>query len=117
MLGVETKDGLKYINKFDDFAECMEPDVFQALQDFHWEQYYYELENSQLILEELKENLNNLQEEYDSLDAECDSLESLLDSTEDRLNKILEKMYAEQISEDELLSGIEEIRENIHYRF
>lgn len=114
MLGIETQTGLKYISKFDDFSECMEPNVFQVLQEFYREQDFKELEDLQIKIEHLEEKLEESEDERDSLNAECDSMQTLLDDTENKLNRLLDKMYAECIQENELLSCLEEIREDIH---
>ena len=87
MLSCEVNGETKYIWKFRDFAECMDPSVFRAITQFFGEDepdgnYIERIRNLEYRVGELEGDYETLESEYDDLEDENERMQGTIDKIE-----------------------------------
>lgn len=99
-LSCEVKGELKYIFKFGDFQECMEPSVYEALKEFFGAD-----EDDGNYAEKLREayyQIGELETDNEMLDDENDTLQYKLEDAERQIEKLEQEVEQTEIYKEKL---------------
>jgi len=110
MIGCETKAGVQYITKIEDFRDLVEDSVYNALIEF----INTEKCNYQEIIDDLNDDLSSLNEDYGDLDRKNDDIQEGYDRLEkdydaviDSINKIIDDET--ESDKDQIIKKLEEL--------
>lgn len=97
-IGSETKNGVQYITKLEDFRDLVDENTYVALIEFVNKCSY----NYQEIIDDLKSDINRLQDDYDLLDIDYDNIDSELEN----LRSTVEEIVAKNLSKEEIVQEL-----------
>lgn len=115
MIGLVYKGQVNYITRLEDFADFMEPEVYEAVKNVI-ESY---VENYREKYEELKKDYDFLQEEYDGLEdlsdelAECqeqlDDAEQKYELLQHSIKVLIGQFYQRYIQQEDIIPTLEKL--------
>lgn len=109
-LSCEVNGELKYIWKFQDFQECMEPSVFEAVKQFFGAEE--EDGNYAERLRDAEYRANELDEEKEDLEDEIRELENENDDLRDQIEELERETEKTELYEKKLAAIAEILKED-----